>query len=281
MMTEAVQGGSLRLDFACAASGVTELVERSQRFPLHVTSALRLDPAAPNMAFVYLQNPSGGVFEGDRLAIDLHLRHNASVHVSTPSATKLFGAEGGVSARQRMTIDMQAGAYLEYVPDPIIPLRRACYEQHTLLRMATGARAILTEIVACGRFAAGEAFAYSRLHVRTEVEIDGAPTCRDAFELTPETMPLAGPGLFGEHRFIVTVLVLCPGTLPAGLDRRIDDAVRSLGAVNGAASTLPKKSGVLVRALTATPSAARSAVNLAWEEARRSLLGHALPPIRK
>ncbi|KOX50816.1 urease accessory protein UreD, partial [Streptomyces purpurogeneiscleroticus] len=117
MMTEAVQGGSLRLDFACAASGVTELVERSQRFPLHVTSALRLDPAAPNMAFVYLQNPSGGVFEGDMLAIDLRLRHNASVHVSTPSATKLFGAENGVSARQRMTIDMQAGAYLEYVPD--------------------------------------------------------------------------------------------------------------------------------------------------------------------
>lgn len=280
-MADAGTGGWLRLDFACAASGVTQLVERSQRFPLHVTSALRLDPAAPNMAFVYLQNPSGGVFEADRLAIELHLRRNASVHVSTPSATKLFGAEGGVSASQRMTIDMQEGAYLEYIPDPLIPLRKACYEQETLLRMATGACAIMTEIVACGRFTAGEAFAYSRLEFRTEVKIDGIATCRDAFELTPQTMPLAGPGLFGEHRFVATMLVLCPGALPAGLDRRMDDAVRSLDAVYGAASLLPGKSGVIVRALAATPSAARSVVNLAWEEARRSLLGLLLPPIRK
>lgn len=281
MTDEATTDGWLHLDFARIGCGPTEIIGRGQRFPLHVTSPLRLDPAVPDMAFVYVHNPSGGVFEADRLIVELRLRRHARVHVSTPSATKIFGAEGGVSASQRMTIDMEEGAYLEYVPDPIIPLKMACYEQYTLMRMATGATAVLSEIVACGRFAAGEMFAYSRLQFRTAVEIDGVPTCKDAFELVPDSMPLGGPGLFAEHRFIATVLVLAPGTLPAALDRRLDDAARSVAGVYGAASILPKNAGIIVRALCPTPSAAREIVDLAWGEARRSLLGHPPPPIRK
>ena len=58
---------TLRLRRA-APDGRTVLAERRQRFPLRMTVPMYLDAGDRGMAFVYVQNPTGGVFAGDRLA---------------------------------------------------------------------------------------------------------------------------------------------------------------------------------------------------------------------
>ena len=64
--------GLLALRFARAERGApSRLVERRQRFPLRLTVPLYLDPAEPGMAFVYVQNPTGGVFPGDDLTTEV------------------------------------------------------------------------------------------------------------------------------------------------------------------------------------------------------------------
>ncbi len=62
-----------------------------------------LDAAAPDMAFVYVQNPTGGVFAGDRLLTSVTADPGARVHLTTQSATKLYRMEGG-EARQELTL---------------------------------------------------------------------------------------------------------------------------------------------------------------------------------
>ena len=83
------QEGMLSLAFWCDARGRTTLSAHRQRFPLRTTVPLYLDDADPGMAFVYVQNPTGAVFAGDRLTTRVAAGADARVHVTTQSAIRL------------------------------------------------------------------------------------------------------------------------------------------------------------------------------------------------
>jgi len=67
-------------------------------------------------AFVYVQNPTGGVFEGDHLITSVIAQAGARVHLTTQSATKLYRTENA-PARQELRFVLGAGAYVEHLPD--------------------------------------------------------------------------------------------------------------------------------------------------------------------
>ena len=69
--TAVQQAGLLHLAFGRDWRGRSSLRAHRQRFPLRTTQPFYLDPALPEMAFVYVQNPTGGVFAGDRLVVDV------------------------------------------------------------------------------------------------------------------------------------------------------------------------------------------------------------------
>src|SRR5262249_4304063 len=119
-----------------AGAGRSQLLERRQRFPLRVTTALHPDSAAPDMAFVYVQNPSGGVFPGDELTCEVHADRGAAVHVTTTSATKVYG--GGEAARLDASFVLAEGAYLEHFPDPVIPHAGSRYVEDVRVELAPG-----------------------------------------------------------------------------------------------------------------------------------------------
>ena len=54
-------GALLDLEFRRDPQGRSALHSRRQRFPLRITAPFHLDEAAPDIAFVYVQNPTGGV----------------------------------------------------------------------------------------------------------------------------------------------------------------------------------------------------------------------------
>ena len=82
-----------------------------------------LDAADPDMAFVYVQNPTGGVFAGDRLLTSVTADAGARVHLTTQSATKLYRMDGG-EARQELRFELAPGAYVENMPDAADPAGR-------------------------------------------------------------------------------------------------------------------------------------------------------------
>ncbi len=61
--------GSAELAFARAGDGRTYLASQYFEYPFHVTRPFYLDDDWPELATLYLQSASVGVFKGDRLSL--------------------------------------------------------------------------------------------------------------------------------------------------------------------------------------------------------------------
>jgi urease accessory protein len=274
------QDGLLELAFRRDGRGRSVLGALRQRFPLRMTVPFHLDRADPGMAFVYVQNPTGGVFAGDRLATSLAAGEDARVHLTTQSATKLYRMDGG-EAIQELRFELEPGAYVEHVPDPLIPQAGARFRQRILVEVAPRAAFLATEAVAPGRRARGERFAYDLLELRTEARRAGRALCVDVVRLEPTRSDPLRAGVFGGHDYLVTLLAVAPEHDTEALARRLDDALAAEPAVLGAAGELPRRAGAVARALAPGPLEARRALQTAWRAARVELTGLPLPEVRK
>jgi urease accessory protein len=242
------------------------------------------------MAFIFLANPTAGILAGDEQTIEVDLGPGCQAHICTQAATKVFSmpdpAESG--ARQTVNLTLQEGAYLEYLPDPMIPFRNARFSQETLITMAPGAILILSDTLSPGRVEMGESFAFdqwcSRLTVATP---SGEPLYREAFSLAPRKVSPLGVGVMGRFTAPVlgTLLLLNDSPDLEKLGEGINARVRQLLAEGLTAmagvSVLPNGIGVGLKVIGEPASAVAKVMRAAWAEARRQSLGAELPRLRK
>jgi urease accessory protein len=272
--------GVLELAFCRDPRGRTALRSRRQRFPLRTTMPFHLDAAAPDMAFVYVQNPTGGVFAGDRLLTSVTADAGARVHLTTQSATKLYRMDGG-EARQELRFELASGSYVENIPDALIPQAGTRYRQRTRVELAAGAEFVTAETIAPGRRAHGERFGYDLVELTTEVRRDGVELCVETLRMEPARARPDRAGLLGDSDYLVSMLALAPESDATRLAAAIDSALAGEAGLRGAAGELPRGAGALVRILAPdTPSAERG-LRRAWAAARDELLGLPLPERRK
>jgi urease accessory protein len=273
----AAPAGELHLNLARDQRGRTSLRSRRQRFPLRTTVPFHLDAGAPDMAFVYVQNPTGGVFGGDRLLTSVTAGDGARVHLTTQSATKLYRTEGA-PGRQEVRFTVGAGAYVEHIPDPLIPHAGSRYLQRTNVELGQGAMFVATETVAPGRRARGERFAYDLLELRTCVHSGGKELFAEGLRLEPRRGRPDRPGVLGDADYLVSLIAVAPEADAVVLGSAIADALTSVtgAGVRGAAGELPNRAGALARILAPDAVAANHALRCAWAAARLALVG--LPP---
>lgn len=282
MSSVAAPAGELRLTLGPDRRGRTAIRTRRQRFPLRTTMPFYLDAEAADMAFVYVQNPTGGVFAGDRLIASVVAEPGARVHVTTQSATKLYRTEGP-SAHQELRFTLCAGAYVEHIPDPLIPHAGSNYTQSMIVELAAGAVFVASETVAPGRRARGERFAYDLLELRTSIRREGQELCAERLRLEPRRARPDRPGILGDSEYLVSLIAVAPEADAGALTCAIGDALagHAIAGVRGAAGELPNDAGALVRILAADAVAADHALRSVWAAARRALLGLSLPERRK
>ena len=141
--------GFLRLGFE-HRSGKTILANLERRVPYMVQRALHCDEQMPGLAYVFLITTTGCLLQGDRLALDITLRPRAQAHVTSQSATKIHAMDANYAA-QSQTITLADDAYLEFLPDPVIPHRHARFISDTQISVAPSATLLLSEIIQPGR----------------------------------------------------------------------------------------------------------------------------------
>jgi urease accessory protein len=141
--------GALRLTFERRTER-TELVDLFRQAPLLVQRALYWDTAMPEMACVYMISTSGGMLQGDRQEIDVSLGEGAHVHLTTQSATKIHQMDANYAA-QVQQITVADDAYLEYLPQPIIPYRGSRFIAYTEITLPESATMLYAEILMPGR----------------------------------------------------------------------------------------------------------------------------------
>jgi urease accessory protein len=128
----------------------TILADLDSRTPFLAQRALHCDDALPDMAWLFMITTGGCVLQGDRLALDVTLGPGARAHVTTQSATKVHSMDANY-AHQTQVFTLGGGAYLEFLPDPLIPHRQARFANDTRIEIDETASMLYSEIVQPGR----------------------------------------------------------------------------------------------------------------------------------
>ena len=239
-----MQGGvQLRAERIAGRTRITDLTCRP---PLQVLRAHHLDRERPDLASVILASPAGGILQGDQLTIDIRVGPGARLRLGTQSATRIYRAPAG-EARQVVRLEVEAGAYLEYLPDPFIPYAGSRFTCATTAIVAEDAALIVTEVVAPGRAARGEILAFERFESTIEIRRpDDRLLATDAVILD-RAEPMRVVGALGRYVAVGTLLVIRSGFSSSILrDAALDHRGRS---VSVGASSLPNDAGAWLRVL--------------------------------
>jgi urease accessory protein len=272
------KAGLLRLEFAVQA-GVTKLVSSYSTGPQRVQRALRLDAGLPEMAFAIIQSVSGGILQGDRLAIDVCARADARAHITTQSATKLYRMEHNY-ATQRIRIDAESGAYVEFLPDYLIPFAGSRIYQEIDLQVARGATVVFCDAITPGRVGAGEQFKFDLVVTRVEARDDeGILLFQDTLLLDPAQRLPSSIGLLGNRTVLGTLYALTHRTVAAELTAALRESLRGVTGVDAGTTTLPRDAGAVVRVLGNGIEQVQATLGVAWRACRRVLLQRDAPPI--
>ena len=88
---------------------------------------------------VHLNNVSGGVLAGDRLALDVEVKAGAAAQITTTGATRLYRHRAGATdSEQHARFSVGDAALLEYLPDAVIPYAGSRHIQRTEIRWGGG-----------------------------------------------------------------------------------------------------------------------------------------------
>jgi urease accessory protein len=154
-------------------------VSSETRLPLVVQRPLY---GPHGQAVVVLLTPSGALFDGDALNLQITCGPGADVTLTTAAATKLNRCDHG-GIRFDVEARVSAAATFRYLPHELIPFRGTRYQQRIEMDLDDAARAWLLEVIGPGR--TDEQFTYTELGFETNVRHTGALRVRERFTLTP------------------------------------------------------------------------------------------------
>jgi urease accessory protein len=275
----------LALDFARdAATGRTVLSASLQEPPLRVVRAFALDDGS---ALAHLHNVSGGLLGGDRLSLAVNVGAGASVQLTTTGGTRIYRPRKSAPPTvQTNEIRVGENALLEYVPDAIIPYAGARLAQRTRIELAAGAGLFWWEMIAPGREASGEVFAYERIEMRTDVAVKGRLIAAENIRLDPRGSALRSIARLGEYRYWATFYICRVGLDPAAwlaAEECLRETARELsrpGEMLWGVSTL-LADGLVVRGLAVRGRDALAGLHALWNAAKLRLYGRPAVPPRK
>jgi urease accessory protein len=227
--------GLLSLDLVCQ-NGQTAIARQRSHPPLQIFGLQRL----PDDRGAYLQivNPSGVLLEGDSALIEINLHRGTHLYLTTQAATKVYPAEQGEISRQRTRLRVASEAVLEYFPLPLIPFARAMYAQEIAIQVEGGGICLLADVLAPGRVARGEHFAYRMLRSRVEAWVGDRLALFEQMILEPSRRPLQGLGLLEDQAYLATLYVLTSQPLEPhimGWNQRLAMLCGERGGVTGLA----------------------------------------------
>ena len=107
------------LRFARAPDGQSYIARQRVGYPFHITRPFYFDEAPAGALTLYLQSVSGGIYQGEDLRMTCSADPGSAAHVTTQAAT-IVHRMPAAPARQTVALEAADGAFLEYLPDPLI-----------------------------------------------------------------------------------------------------------------------------------------------------------------
>lgn len=258
--------GGLELVYA-NFDNTTKIIHSFNKAPLKLQCPFY--PEGQKICHSVILHTAGGLVGGDRLVQKIHLQPNAHSLITTAAAAKIYRSNGQL-AQQTVTIAIDAGACLEYLPQENIVFSGAIYRQDLRVQLAPEATWIGWEINRFGRSARGEKFLAGEWRSYTEVWQNDHPLWIDrqwlpgGEELFNSINGLAGKPVVGTLSY-----------LGQPVDKEILEKINSsieTGENKGEFGVTELMSGLLCRYRGYSTFEARKWFSLVWQVLREELL---------
>jgi urease accessory protein len=271
--------GFLRLGFELRGEQ-TILADLDRRAPYMAQRAIYCDDGVPGLAHVFVITTTGCLLQGDRLALEIALGSRAQAHVTTQSATKIHTMDANYAA-QTQIITLADDAYLEFLPDPVIPHREARFISETRIFLAPTATILFSEIIQPGRkhHHSGECFGATVMSISTAVmRPDGRPLFTEKLMIEPPRYPMRQTGVMDSFDVFGNVILCTPKDKADRIYERLEADVDLARGLAFGASRLPNDAGLIFKVLGRETMQVKAKVREFWGVARKEVTGADLPP---
>jgi urease accessory protein len=253
----------------CHGGGRTVLARQLIPYPFHATRPFYLDPERADIATLYLQSASGGLYRGDDVGLSIVAEPHAAAHVTTQASTIVHRThQRAVAQRTRLHVDQHA--FVAITPDPLVLFPGAeicCLTEVTLA--TTGCAILIDGLAHHDPEGYGRPFAayINSVLVRS---IEGSVLLADRGSLSGEAIvgPASPLGPFGAAG---TILVLGDGSQRCDADL-LERRVAACGCTAGV-SKLPNNAGIGGRILAANGGTLARGLEVAFAVAFEALMG--------
>jgi urease accessory protein len=244
-----------------------------RRTPLLAQKALYWDETMPDMAGVFIIMTSGCVLGGDRLAFEIRAREGARAHVTTQAATKIHSMDANYAA-QVQSIHVGADAYLEVMPEPIIPHRGSRFVTESEIVVDPSGTLFYSEILMSGRkhHRADESFGFDVFCSKvTASRPDHSALFTEKFIVQPRGRDVRQTGIMGSYEVFGNVLLLTP---KPQADRILAETKAEVGrSIACGAMRLPNDAGVVFKALGMESHDVQKKIHEFWGAVREVIVG--------
>jgi urease accessory protein len=268
----------LRLGFERRGSR-TILADLYRRAPLIVHRAIYWDEQMPEMPCVFIISNAGAIVQGDRNTISIEVGSHAQAHVTTQAATKIHEMDANY-ATQVQDIVLREGAYLEYLPDPVIPHKHTRFVTQTSVVIDSTATLLYSEILMGGRkhYGSGELFEYDLFSSMVRAtRPDATALFTEKLVIRPRQHSVRQLGVMADFDVFGNVILLTPKT---HADRVFEQVPAIFNAEEGwaaGASRLPNDAGLVYKVVGNETETVRARVRQFWSLARPVVTGCAIP----
>ena len=259
------------------AGGRTILRRQRVGYPFHITRVFQLDRIRPDLATLYLQSTSGGLYAADRLALDVTVGVGAALNLTTQASTVVHdGREEGSLMRHSVTV--QDRAFCAIISDPYILFPGANLHIVTIATVASDGILIMVEgFTVHDPHRRGGTFARFSAETRImrpdgqRLVVDRGGVCGDDVSGNCDAL--------GGMSAACSVLMIAPPDRLADIPE-IEAAVDRCGCLSGVTAA-SNHAGLAMRLLAPDGGTLVRGIGAAFHVASRAALGVELAPRRK
>lgn len=251
------------------------LKELDRRAPLIVQQALYWDEEMPGLPCVYIISNAGGVLQGDRYAVEFELGPGAQAHITTQSATKIQEMDANYAA-QTQEIVLHDNAYLEYLPDPMIPHKHTRFITRSKITVAPSATLLYSEILMAGRkyYGTGELYQYDLFSSTvTAQRPDQRELFTEKYIIQPHRHPVRRIGAMQQFDVFANVVLLTPKEHADRIFEQVPAIVDLEKGFAAGVSRLPSEAGLLYKVVGMETLPVRAQVRQFWSLVRQEVVG--------
>jgi urease accessory protein len=274
---------NLHLSFEPNAAGATILRVKQQQPPWRVVRGFKTQSGE---LLAHVHNVSGGIFDTDSLDWRIDVAPGAQAQVTSTGATRVYRSRTPLSiASQRAALTVGGNAYLEYLPDQLIPFAGSRFDQSMRVELALGASLILWDRIAPGREASGELFRYESLASAIELTAEAEPIAIERWTIAPMLRRVDAVPRLGQFRYFGSCYI-CRAGEPAAYWRGFESAMQEIAdRISGPevlwGITSLRAHGIVARGIATTGRSLSDGLVEIWKAAKWHLCGRVATVPRK